>query len=410
MKEMLVVDSLERRLLILTACLNLDDESEEEFRELLGCGIDWDVVMFHGYSHGTIGLIYKHLKKLSEDIEIPGGILERLRNAYLKITASNMSHLSHYRQVAGTLAKAGVKAIVLKGAFLAENIYGDIGLRPLSDIDILVREDDWPEIRDVLESLGYKPAGKEFRTLPPKLTEYDVPSHVQYISPAGTLLEFQFDLFTLGIGMRDIEGVWERAGTGVVGDAEVGVLGGEDMLLHLAVHANRHGCAQLKWLVDIAETLRHGEDLSWDTLASVARKEKIMASVHSTLTHTERLLQRRILPLHALKRLEPRSYQKFLWSFVWPRKKLDEFQGRQEDAVCFYFYRLLSGWNIINFALMDRVRDKLIYQVRWVMPPLSWMSKTYNKPKSMSLLKYYPIRLLDRKLRKRKDHSLPASE
>jgi hypothetical protein len=401
----LTTGSPEWRLLVLTACLEMDESKYGRLDTLLREPIDWDLLIYHGTAHGTIGLLYRHLMKLQKQ----GGaaraapeVIERLRRIYLVTAASGMQQIARFRTVAEELGRAGVKIIVLKGAVLAESLYGDFGLRPLSDVDVLVREQDWPTICEVLKAQGYKAREDEFEPLPPKLTRYDVQAHMQYYSPVGTCLELQVDLLTLGIGMRDIESVWSRSGEAVVGGVPVSVLSPEDQLLHLAVHANRHGCMRLKWLVDIAETLRQSSDLDWDLVIDIAQRERIVTSVYSTIMHTERLLCNSLVRSDIIEMLRPKSYQRALWNAVWPRKQLDGFNGRNEHAICFYFYRPLSGWNIINFAVMGRVRDKLAYQARWLVPSLTWMSQTYNQPKRLKLVRYYAVRMREgRSKRKR---------
>ncbi|MHB1464023.1 MAG: nucleotidyltransferase domain-containing protein [Thermoleophilia bacterium] len=387
----LSVGSPEWRLLILTAALQLDESKAATLRRLLAGGIDWDLLLYHASFHGTTGLIYRNLVKLDEEGLVQPEIWERLKSTYLMTAALSMQQMANFKSVAEELAASGIKIIALKGVVLAESVYGDLGLRPFADVDVLVQERDWPQIIKVLKKQQFQPGEEEYTELPPKLTRYDTLAHIQYAS-GRSCLEFQFDLFTLGIGMRDIDGVWERVQEARVAGASVCVLSLEDQLLHLAVHANRHGCMQLKWLVDIAETLRQSSGLDWGLVKSIACQENILTSVYSTLSHIERLFDCRLVEPAIMTQLTPRGYRRALWRVVWPQKQLDRFEGRNEDSICFYFYRPLSGWNLINFVVMGRIRDKLAYQGRWIMPSLAWMSQTYNEPRKLSLLKYYPLR------------------
>ena len=401
----LVAGSPEWHLLLAAARIQLDDYTTGELKRILQRGIDWDIVIPHSVSHGIAGLLYLHLSSLSEEIKIPQAVIQRLQSAYLRAAASGMQQLAHFRVVAEAFGEAGIELITLKGAALTELLYGDPGLRPLSDIDIIIKESDWSAACEILKNMGYSSPTQRLRPLPPKLTRYDVESHVQLVSPAGTCLEFQFDLFTMGIGMLDMEGVWKRSRNAVIAGAEVHTLGPEDQLLHLLVHANRHGCSQLKWLVDITEYLRQDPGLDWDLLVSIARREKVTVYVYQTLTHIERLFGPLPVGRGVLEQLRPRGYQQLLWKAVWPRRELDKFNGRNEDSICYYFYKPFSGWNLVNFALSGRVRDKVAYQLRWILPSFDWMARTYDQPKSISLIRYYPVRLnewLQKKEHKRK--------
>ncbi len=72
------------------------------------------------------------------------------------------------RGVLQACAGAGVRPILLKGAALAYTLYPDPSLRPRRDTDVLIRDDDEPVMRDVLERLGYTPPlappGRTIRT------------------------------------------------------------------------------------------------------------------------------------------------------------------------------------------------------------------------------------------------------
>ena len=387
--------SVEWEFLVVTARLNMDDASEFKLRYIINRGLDWDFVISEGFRHGTIGLIYKHLKGL-DGVDIPTDVKERLRNSYLRVTAAGALHLAQLERIMKGVQGAGCELIVLKGMTLAEMIYGDLGLRPLSDVDVLVKEQEWPIISSMLSRHGYRSSKLGLTALPPKITKYDVQAHIQILSPAETCLEVQFDLLTLGIGMRDIEGIWRRARNAVIGSAEILVLSPEDQLLHLVVHANRHGCTRLKWLVDIVEIVSHGPAIDWEVLAEIAKRENVNALFYPIIEHTARLLDAPEIMDNVPSSMLPRAYQRALWKKVWPQKKLDSFEGRVEDAVCYYYYRPFCIWNLLNFALTGRIRDKMAYQVRWICPSLSWMAEYYREKKSFKLLRYYPLRFINR--------------
>ncbi len=392
----LPIGSAEWWLLVSTARLHLADHRLAELERLLRQEIDWDKVVPASIYHGTAGLLLKHLLSIPAKKDIPAAVIDRLQSFYLRMTAMGMKQLAQFQEVAEALNQAGVELITLKGAVLAETLYGDLGLRPLSDVDVIARESDWQEICNVLAKLNYKSLADELKPLPPKLTRYDVKTHVQFVSPAGTYLEFQFDLFTVGIGMRDMAGVWDRSRWVEIGGVGRRVLGAEDQLLHLLVHANRHGCSRLKWIVDINEYLNENQDLDWNLFASIAQREKVISFVFQTLVYIEQLFDTPLISHEVLEQLRPNSFQQALWRAVWPRRQLYHFRGRDEDAICYYFYKPFSGWNLINFALAGRVRDKIGYQARWIVPSFDWMAQVYQQPKSLGLIKYYPLRLMER--------------
>ena len=59
------------------------------------------------------------------------------------------------RAVVRSLGAAGVRALPLKGPFLAADAHGDIGLRQTSDVDVLVARGDLDDALAVLHDAGY---------------------------------------------------------------------------------------------------------------------------------------------------------------------------------------------------------------------------------------------------------------
>ncbi len=61
-------------------------------------------------------------------------------------------------QIVHTLADAGIRSTPLKGPFLAETIYGDVGRRTCGDIDLLVSPDQLEQAVAAVRTLGYGPS------------------------------------------------------------------------------------------------------------------------------------------------------------------------------------------------------------------------------------------------------------
>lgn len=71
------------------------------------------------------------------------------------VLARNIIIYDELNKVLSALNSAGINSIVLAGAALAKTVYPDIGLRPMSDIDLLVHQIDLPIIDKVLSQIGY---------------------------------------------------------------------------------------------------------------------------------------------------------------------------------------------------------------------------------------------------------------
>lgn len=75
--------------------------------------------------------------------------------AYMAALANNMPLRRAMKDAACALDNAGVQAIVYKGQEYLDRIYGDLGARPMADVDLLVRERDAERAEAALLGAGF---------------------------------------------------------------------------------------------------------------------------------------------------------------------------------------------------------------------------------------------------------------
>jgi len=83
-----------------------------------------------------------------------GGALGRARE---QAAARNRALFQGGRRLLAALAEAGIDTLMLKGGALAATLYGDAGLRPMSDLDVLVPTARARAAIDALERHGWTP-------------------------------------------------------------------------------------------------------------------------------------------------------------------------------------------------------------------------------------------------------------
>ena len=82
---------------------------------------------------------------------------DRLIESYALISVANKRALEQLRLVLREFQAHGIVCVLLKGADLIARLYGVWGLRPMADVDLLVRERDLPAIDRIVTGLGYLP-------------------------------------------------------------------------------------------------------------------------------------------------------------------------------------------------------------------------------------------------------------
>ncbi len=153
--------SNENRLLLYCAQTRIPEDTQNKVKDILSFPLNWEEVLESAFWYGISPLLYKNLKDIQKTHFIPRDFMNKLRTAYHKNLARNMFIYEELKSILEAYNKNGIKVIVLKGAALAKIVYGDIGLRPMGDIDLLFKKEDLPNAEKTISELGYILKGNE---------------------------------------------------------------------------------------------------------------------------------------------------------------------------------------------------------------------------------------------------------
>jgi hypothetical protein len=292
-----VAKGRELDLLLTGGRLFLGNARDEEALECLGPALDWSRLLEMAGKEGMSGVLALQLQRLARTyrLKLP---VEPFSQALHGTFASNGRIFAELLSFRTVLQEQGMRAIILKGGALTTTAYGgQLGLRPLSDLDLLVKESDLPIIRDALFERGFRapsPSGMLFTNGP---VMFDL--HTDLINASRIrrrAMAFRFDP----------EAIWAKAVPLDPGDPSLLILSPAHQFLHLAVHGQKHSFSRLIWLVDLALISRR---LDWEELLLQARNTGTLRSVAYALLAMEKLLGVRIPPavwvtLPSLNRME----------------------------------------------------------------------------------------------------------
>jgi len=203
---------------------------------------DWALFVAFACKHGIAPILYLSLKDFVGDSPHREHI-DAFRNSYRMDAQNNLLLYHELGKVLKSLNEAKIPVIVLKGACLAEAVYGNIALRSMSDVDLLVKKNDLKKTAEVLKQCGYA-AGYDFQV------EREIAANLHHHLPplAGpTKLQIEihwtfFDYTYFEARDQDEEAVaqaWERAQSLVLEEAPCFMLSPEDLFLHLCIHLSR---------------------------------------------------------------------------------------------------------------------------------------------------------------------------
>lgn len=254
---------------------------------------EWGEVIELAQRHGVTPLLHRSLRDRYADLGVPEPIRSRLRDTFRLTGIRNTRLLAQLHGILKALREVGIEVVVLKGAHLAELVYEEVALRPMGDVDLLVRSEKLRAARSVLLALGYRGIHGEG-----ELHEQDPVEWANHLDPmrrdGGLLVELHYAIGGAGHGKdAAVDGLWGRSVPVRIGGAEAHVLCREDLLLHLCMHAAlQHGFeVGLGHLCDIPAVLdRHGADFEWTVFWERARTWGAERSALVTFGLTERLL------------------------------------------------------------------------------------------------------------------------
>lgn len=353
--------SAEDTFLLGCARTSRDKAGITKVKEVLNSELDWNYILETARQHGIAPLLYHRIRKTADE-NVPKHVVEYLRTLYNGNVARNMLLYDALSKVLKAFKHAGIDVIVLKGAALAETVYRDIGLRPFSDIDILVRKRDLQRVKKKLPELGYV---LNEEVSPEKYNEEfgcDL-----YYAGSVNVLEIHWDIVRKTKSDRytrvEIEKIWERALPAKIAGVDTLMMSPEDMLLHFCVHLPKHRYNRLIWLCDVLEIIAQ-TDIDWEYVIESAESYRIKAYMYYGLHFTDVLLGCDI-PERALKALKPPLVERMVLNTVLN----DVLSGER---------RIMPIFNLMKILLIDRKRDRFKYLGAYIVPPAESLARMYS--------------------------------
>ena len=146
----------DEEILLMGLCrLNFSDEMKYKIVALASGIKEWNYFTRLAAEHGVAALVYHNIEKLGLTEIIPEECSEALHSSYLLNISRNAFHIAGTEEILRLLNKAGIKTVLLKGLALELTVYGNKGLRQMTDVDILVGRNDYLKVRKILMENGY---------------------------------------------------------------------------------------------------------------------------------------------------------------------------------------------------------------------------------------------------------------
>jgi Uncharacterised nucleotidyltransferase len=353
------------RLLVGLSRIMPDAEALARIDVLIPGTVDWSELVKKAAREGVSPLIYRNLRP--SGASVPAEALASLRTSYYANEVRNFRLIRRIAPLIGAVDAVGLRAVVTKGARLALTVYPDIGLRPFTDIDLVVDPRDWPGLEKVLAGLGYVPESHGRTRLDPGNRALDW-TFAPYFRLGDLLVELHFAYLGLHVPFRSEEDFWASVGRVRIDGADARIMSPEYELCYLCLHAQQHSYARLMWLTDIAE-LGSRTEIDRDKVVRIARREGIGAVLRHGFELVNALWPGTI-PKRVVSEFRMGPLESMLLPAFWPPGRT----FRRAVRVPMPYYTPTF------FSLLSRRKPLLAARtlLRILFPPMDWIADSYN--------------------------------
>jgi hypothetical protein len=370
--------SREIELVLLLCRPRIDAVANDRIGTLLHAPLDWDRLRGFAWKHRLLPLVSQRLSLL-DPASVPVAAREEFQRSARSVSQHNLLLSGELARILRAFDERRISILPFKGPSLALTLYGNLAVRPFSDLDLLVRGEDVVAAQEILTALGYTPKLD--------LTDAQQAAFLHYENDRtflhganGVAVELHWRFFARYVAF-DIGGrsLWGRLRKIPFAGVEMATLPPEEYLLVLALHGTKHLWALAGWVLDIAQLVAVYDDLDWSRLEELA-----------SATGGERML-------HLALKLASDLFGAPLPHGVASRIAADpvaaRLAGQVEDSLGATAHEAISEIEEHRFYLgsRERLRDRLLYYWLWLFTPNYKDQSFIRLPAPLTPL-YYLIR------------------
>jgi hypothetical protein len=340
---------------------------------------NWASFVSEANRHRIAPLLYHKIDLTGAGSMFPENVLQNLRTRYLGTAGQNTVLFHQLNTLIARLNNKGIPVILLKGAHLAEFVYADLALRPMSDLDILVREEHLSQAVQIAFDAGYRfffdknpEKDKNSRDfdygIAPEFRHFQLLKHLE----TNCLLEIHCFIASEDSSFEiPAAELWRNAQPAVFNNRPVFLLSPEDLIIHLCLHAAYDHLFDfgLGALYDISIAIKYyGEKLDWREILRRSTRWRTKQCLQLTLHFTKKWLGAEI-PDEVFENFHIDSMVDIA------EERIFKISAPAPLHLHYLKWRKLKGW-----------REKIRYIVKVMLPDREFMVNRYMESKHSRLL------------------------
>ena len=313
-------------------------------------------------SFRLLPLVYKNLAANGVEDD---RLMTRLKGVYRYWWCANQQLFHETVALLEGFHEAGIRTMILKGAALSALYYRDGGVRPMSDVDVLVPYHQAVQALACLAQMGWHPSSRSLAE------DLRFRHAAQLLNDKGREFDLHWHVFYECLRPDADEDLWRRAVPTQMLHIATQTLGPADILLHTVVHGiSWNQLPPIRWIADAMVILRSaGKEMDWDLLLEQAERRRLLLRFRRGLCYLRDTFDAPV-PDDVIRRLNARrpSYgERIEYSYITlgPGGQSQVFFGYYPFILLGYF-RFAGGQSLFRkvTALPDYLRYHLKVETR----------------------------------------------
>lgn len=338
---------------------------------------DWDKLLKLSIDTHLAPIVHESLHGSND---VPETVADSLSSARNQVLAMNMRLYAVFEWFLQEMNSKGIPIIPLKGIYAAEKLYGDIGLRHLSDIDVLVKREHVQSVVEIMQRHGWNI--KEAKSHSDLIERELEVAHPYTFYQNGVVIELHTHLYDHKHGaLIPTDELWEIAHEESFLSGTIYQFDTPMLLQHWCLHLHKHLLGHEVKMVsfwDIRLLLEKHQGFNWKRFKELCNKYSCEEEVFQVLGLCHKY-----------------------WNTAIP----DEFQmySKQVDAHFIQFLgdaskrpskqsELRLSLNLKRFNKLDNPWQKLVFLLRFIFPKQEFIRQCYQVPLDRSISIWYVYR------------------
>lgn len=348
---------LEHRILLQCARARLEPADAANLRALIVGVTDWSPLLALAETHGMLPLLAYHVQAAIGDSPELEGVRASLKATFMENAAQSLMLAAELRGTLDDLSAAHIRVLPYKGPIVALAAYGNLALRRMRDLDLMISPDDIPRAQSILIARGFRQVTPLLRGPLRFRLEYQC---LMARETDGVLVELHWMVAPPNVvGGPSFDQLWSRRVYLPFQGVDTPEMSVADVILTLCIHGTKHRWSRLEWIVSVAEIIR-SSSADWRPVAALAAQVRAARMVRIGFHLTHALLGAPVSPelrewIHAdngavvLAKLAAERLLDDTKGMPHFAAELRSFQWRAQDGVAGRL-RYLYYWPLIRLA------------------------------------------------------------